>query len=120
MAVTLRYHVYIPDYELQGPTIETRRPIDKALRQRMLHDFFDWIKKGKGGAKAEQGMKRAVIREDIDLKFREGFRRPTRSDVMFMSRIRKRYGLRPKPGLTTKEYKDIYSGKKYAAKWFED
>lgn len=103
MARTLRYHIYIPGagYEIQGPTYETGKPLDRKQKQKMLEEFFDWMRGD------QQTLKRQVATGLVPVVFDEGY--GTRLAVI--ERIESMHGFTPPKGLGADDYRRIYRKK---------
>lgn len=109
----LRFHVYVPEYELQGPTLETDRPLSQIQKQKLVNDFFKWLKGDQTKLKAQ------IAKDEVHAIIKPGKGFVSVSALALRREIIAITKTEPREGLTIAQLKKIKSGRLYAAKWFK-
>lgn len=132
------WHLYVPEYDLQGQSFETDEP--ESVLNDAVAAYLEWLKSGKrkpkdklvrkGQALTEttlfswlrgdqSKMKYLMGRGDIDAIPISGAGHVSREASVLRFKVRAKYGLEPKEGLTVRELEGIESGKRWGARWFK-
>lgn len=110
----LRFHAFVEGkYSLQGPSVEKDGPLSQREKQKIINDFFTWLKGDQSKLKLEIAKGNATI--DIDKG--KGFESVAGMRLRF--EIIRDIGSEPKDDLTIEQLRKIKSRRLFAARFFK-
>jgi len=109
----LRFHVYVPEYRLQGPTFESERPLTQRQEQKLVDDFYKWLKGDQSKLKAQ------VAAAEVTTIVAKGPGFVSVTAIVLRNEIIKKFNQEPREDLTIEQLKKLKEGKLFAARFFK-